>query len=56
MDLVSTLLKPEGTLVVSIPVGPDVLVWNLHRVYGKQAERVFRQGRVWHVLLGFLGK
>jgi hypothetical protein len=35
MDALRVVLRPGGTLVVSVPVGPvDVLVWNLHRIYG----------------------
>ena len=27
-------LKPGGRLFLTVPVGPDVIVWNLHRRYG----------------------
>lgn len=27
-------LRPGGRLLLSVPVGPDALVWNLHRRYG----------------------
>ena len=27
-------LRVGGTLLLSVPVGPDVVVWNLHRRYG----------------------
>lgn len=27
-------LKPGGKLLLTVPVGPDVVVWNLHRRYG----------------------
>lgn len=31
------LLSPnKGMLVLSVPVSIDLVVWNLHRVYGKQ--------------------
>lgn len=29
------LLLPGGTLLLTVPVGPDVVVWNLHRRYGR---------------------
>ena len=29
------LLKPGGLLFLTVPIGPDVVVWNLHRRYGK---------------------
>ena len=25
----------EGLLLLTVPIGPDVVVWNLHRRYGK---------------------
>ncbi|MGC3970392.1 MAG: DUF268 domain-containing protein [Pirellulales bacterium] len=28
------LLKPDGVLILAVPVGPDLLVWNAHRIYG----------------------
>lgn len=31
-----TLLKPEsGLMFLTVPIGPDVIVWNLHRRYGR---------------------
>jgi len=35
MEGVKRILSPEGVLLLSVPIGPDVLVWNLHRRYGK---------------------
>jgi len=29
-----TLIKDKGILFLSIPIGPDTLVWNAHRIYG----------------------
>src|SRR3546814_897826 len=29
-----SLLKPVGLLFLTVPVGPDVVVFNLHRRYG----------------------
>ena len=29
-------LRPGGKLLISLPVGPDLLVWNLHRRYGRR--------------------
>lgn len=34
MALARSVLKPAGLLFLSVPIGPDVLVWNLHRRYG----------------------
>jgi hypothetical protein len=33
-DDVHALLAPGGLYFLTVPVGPDVLVWNLHRRYG----------------------
>ncbi|KJE96764.1 hypothetical protein CAOG_07036 [Capsaspora owczarzaki ATCC 30864] len=34
MQNVRCVLKPGGRLVLTVPVGPDGLAWNLHRRYG----------------------
>lgn len=34
MDTVRNVLEESGLLFLTVPVGPDVLVWNLHRRYG----------------------
>ena len=34
MKLVKYVLKSTGQLYLTIPIGPDVIVWNLHRRYG----------------------
>ena len=41
-------LKPQGLALVSVPVGPDRLWWNLMRVYGKVRLPLLLQG--WDVL------
>jgi hypothetical protein len=28
------LLRRQGVLLLTLPVGPDAVVWNLHRRYG----------------------
>ena len=35
MEAAKTVLKPGGLLFLTIPIGPDVVVWNLHRRYGR---------------------
>lgn len=36
------LLEPGGTLFLSVPVGPDAVVWNAHRIYGpRRLPRLF---------------
>lgn len=34
MDALHEQLSPGGLLFLSVPVGPDLVVWNLHRRYG----------------------
>lgn len=34
MEQFRQVLKPGGKLYLAVPVGPDVLVWNAHRIYG----------------------
>ena len=36
MQVTKEVLKPEvGVLFLTVPLGPDVVVWNLHRRYGR---------------------
>lgn len=36
MSRIKSLLKPDtGKLFLTVPIGPDVIVWNLHRRYGR---------------------
>ncbi|KAJ9462510.1 hypothetical protein DIPPA_25565 [Diplonema papillatum] len=41
-------LKPGGILFLTVPVGPDVVVWNLHRRYGYSRLKLLLAG--WDVL------
>ena len=34
MKTVKTILKSDGLLFLTVPIGKDVVVWNLHRRYG----------------------
>lgn len=34
MKFFKKILNPGGKLLLSIPIGPDALVWNSHRIYG----------------------
>ena len=42
------LLKPGGTLFLSLPVAPDTVVWNLHRIYGRYRLSLMLMG--WDIL------
>ena len=35
MEDVYKSLKDKGKVILGVPVGPDCVVWNVHRVYGK---------------------
>ena len=35
MEKMKSILKPNGLLLLSVPIGADTLVWNAHRVYGR---------------------
>ena len=32
------LLKPAGIMLLSFPVGPGTVVYNMHRIYGRQRQ------------------
>ena len=34
MQMLSCLIKPGGLMFLGIPMGPDALVFNAHRIYG----------------------
>lgn len=52
MEKAKKMLNKDGLLFLSVPVGQDCLVWNLHRVYGKLRLKALLKG--WRVL-GYFG-
>jgi hypothetical protein len=49
MSKIKSLLKPDtGKLFLTVPIGPDVIVWNLHRRYGKLRLPLLLEG--WEVV------
>jgi SAM-dependent methyltransferase len=44
MARMKTILRPGGLLFLSVPVGKDKVVWNVHRVYGKHRLPLLMQG------------
>ena len=34
VELLSCVMKPGGLLYLGVPVGPDAVVFNVHRIYG----------------------
>ena len=53
MERCKSMLNPGGVLFLAVPVGPDCLVWNAHRIYGVQRMKRLLSG--WRVL-GYYGK
>ncbi|GBF22726.1 hypothetical protein tpqmel_0130 [Candidatus Gastranaerophilus sp. (ex Termes propinquus)] len=48
MKLVKQLIKQNGLLFLSVPMGRDVIAWNAHRIYGKIRFPMLIQG--WETL------
>lgn len=44
MSAIKRLLKPNGLFFLSVPIGEDLLVWNLHRRYGKNRLPLLLEG------------
>jgi len=44
MKRVKSVLSPSGFLFLTVPLGPDVLVWNLHRRYGQKRLPLLLEG------------
>lgn len=54
MKKIKKIIKKDGLLFLSVPVGPDCLVWNAHRIYGQ--ERLPLLIKEWHLLEMFSNK
>ncbi len=48
MQTARNMVKQNGTLFLTVPIGPDVIVWNLHRRYGRLRLPLLLNG--WHEL------
>ena len=47
MNRMKTILKPDGIMFLALPVGPDTLWFNVHRVYGpKRLRKMFESWKV----------
>jgi len=44
MRTARTMLKPGGILFLTVPIGPDLIMWNLHRRYGMLRLPLLLQG------------
>lgn len=51
MQKLRQLLKPDGLLLLAVPVGPDALVWNAQRIYGRRRLPLLLDG--WETLAAF---
>lgn len=51
MQKAKTMLKKGGLLFLAVPIGKDLLVWNLHRIYGKTRFPLLIAG--WNVVESF---
>lgn len=51
MKLAKKLIKKNGLLFFSVPISPDCIVWNAHRIYGKIRLPMMFEG--WKVLNSF---
>lgn len=48
MEKAKSLLKEDGLLFLSVPVGQDCLIWNQHRVYGSNRLKILLKG--WRIV------
>jgi len=48
MQEMQLVLKPGGLLFLSVPVGPDALIWNLNRIYGRNRLPLLLKG--WEIV------
>lgn len=51
MSRLKDFLKPDGLLILAVPMGPDALVWNAHRIYGPKRFPLLIDG--WEVVDSF---
>lgn len=51
MRRMKDIVKPGGLLFLALPVGKDILVWNAHRVYGRNRLPLLLEG--WKVVATF---
>ena len=51
MKRMKSVIKKDGLLFLAMPVGKDMIVWNLHRVYGSVRLPLFFEG--WKLLKSF---
>ena len=51
MQKVKNLIKKDGLLYLSVPVGPDAVCWTAHRIYGKIRLPMLLEG--WKLLESF---
>ena len=50
MQNVWRILRPNGLLYLAVPIGPDLVVWNLHRRYGPLRLPMLLKSGYWEVI------
>lgn len=56
MREMQTLVKPDGFLILGVPVARDAVVWNAHRLYGRLRLPLLLQGWTVDAFVGFDGQ
>ncbi|HSX11027.1 MAG TPA: DUF268 domain-containing protein [Chlamydiales bacterium] len=51
MERTKKMLRPEGVLFLAVPIGRDLLAWNVHRVYGTKRFPILIEG--WEIVHSF---
>ena len=51
MQRLKNILTEDGVLFLSVPIGPDLVVWNSHRIYGPIRFPMLIDG--WEVIQSF---
>ena len=49
LDSLASVISPSGLCFLTVPVGPDAIVWNLHRRYGPIRLPLLLEGGPWRV-------
>ncbi len=56
MGEMRALVKPDGFLVLGVPVARDAVVWNAHRLYGRARLPLLLRGWSIDAFVGFDGQ
>ena len=56
MSEMQALVKPNGFLILGVPVARDAVVWNAHRLYGRVRLPLLLRGWTIDAFVGFDGQ